>query len=848
MKVNFSEEIKRILSLSREEAQRFGSKIISIEHVILAMLKDPDLSKHYVNLNVDVDKLRSHIEISLERDKLNIEKDETSNFYALTPFLEKLLKLAIIESKNMKKMNAEGLHILVALMREENSEKFMYKLLQGYKLDYKKVFEYVKNNKNVNLEENINYDNKNEEEYREDRINDFKDSYSDEDYTKGEGIGSVNSEARKKNTKTPILDSFGRDLTDYAERGLLDILVGREEEIERLTQILCRRKKNNPVIIGEPGVGKSAIAEGLAIMIAKRKVPRILFNKRIVTLDLTNLIAGTKYRGQFEERMKGIMDELEKNKDVILFIDEIHTIIGAGGANGSLDASNIFKPSLARGEMQVIGATTIDEYRKFIEKDGALERRFQKMIIEPTTEEETVQILKNIKDKYEVHHNVKYTNEAIEACVRLTSRYITDRNLPDKAIDAMDEVGARVHIANINIPKKINVLENKLDKLKEKKTNAINKQKYEEAADIRNEEKVLEEELKNSIAEWEKEMDNKKQIVTDDDVSEVVSKMSGIPVQKISQTEFSRLSNLPNLLKSKVIGQDRAIDLLSKSIQRNRSGLKDPNRPIGSFVFLGQTGVGKTQLAKDLAKILFDTEESLVRFDMSEYMEKFSVSKLIGSPPGYVGYEEGGQLTEKVRRKPYSIVLFDEIEKAHPDIYNILLQVLDDGILTDGMGRKIDFKNTIFIMTSNVGVRKLRDFGSGIGFGTVSKKEQVEELVKNTLETEMKKIFAPEFLNRIDDVIVFNALSKEDMLKILDIELSKLEKRLNTMGYKISISQEVKEMIAEKGYDMEYGARPLKRAIQKNIEDLISEEIINGNLKNKDQINLALEEGKVISK
>jgi ATP-dependent Clp protease ATP-binding subunit ClpC len=638
-----------------------------------------------------------------------------------------------------------------------------------------------------------------------------------------------------------VLDNFGRDLTNMAEAGRLDPIVGREKEIERVSQILSRRKKNNPILIGEPGVGKSAIAEGLALRIVQRKVSRVLFNKRIVSLDLASLVAGTKYRGQFEERMKAVMQEIEKNKDIILFIDEIHTIIGAGGASGSLDASNMFKPALARGEMQAIGATTLDEFRQHIEKDGALERRFQKVLVEPTTPEETLQILNNIKERYEDHHSVRFSDDAIEACVKLTERYITDRHLPDKAIDALDEVGSRVHLTNINVPKEILDVEEKIEALKLEKNEVIKSQQYEKAAELRDDERKLQEALESAKAKWEEDSKNNRVEVTETHVAEVVSMMSGVPVTRISESETGRLANMAEEIQDKVIGQDEAVAKVVKAIQRNRAGLKDPNKPIGSFFFLGPTGVGKTQLAKVLAKCLFDSQDSLIRIDMSEYMEKFSISRLVGAPPGYVGYEEGGQLTEKVRRKPYSIILLDEIEKAHPDVFNLLLQALDDGHMTDGLGRKIDFKNTILIMTSNIGSRQLADFGSGVGFGTKAREEQRDENAKSVIQNALRKAFAPEFLNRIDDMILFNSLKREDIHKIIDIELELLYGRINELGYTITMTEAAKDFIVEKGYDEKFGARPLKRAIQKFIEDPLAEEIVKSNLHEGDSINMDIQ-------
>jgi len=649
---------------------------------------------------------------------------------------------------------------------------------------------------------------------------DFKD---EESFTQPKKVSDIKS-------KTPVLDNFGRDLTRAAEDGKLDAIVGREKEIERVSQILSRRKKNNPILIGEPGVGKSAIAEGLALRIVQRKVSRVLFNKRVVTLDLASLVAGTKYRGQFEERMKAVMNELEKSPDVILFIDEIHTIVGAGGASGSLDASNMFKPALARGEIQCIGATTLDEYRQYIEKDGALDRRFQKVMVEPATPEETVEILTRIKDKYEEHHGVTYTDEAIAACVSLTTRYITDRFLPDKAIDALDESGSRVHLTNIHVPQDILDIEQKIEEIKVEKNKVVRSQKYEEAAKLRDTEKHLLEELEQAKTVWEAETKSKRYTVTEDNVAEVVSMMTGIPVQKVGQADSQKLLNMADKIESKIIGQNDAVKKLTRAIQRTRAGLKDPKKPIGSFIFLGPTGVGKTELAKELARFMFDTEDALIQIDMSEYMEKFAVSRLVGAPPGYVGYEEGGQLTEKVRRKPYAVVLLDEIEKAHPDVFNILLQVLDEGQLTDSLGRKVDFRNAIIIMTSNIGARQLKDFGQGVGFGTAAQNNQADTHSRGVIENALKRAFAPEFLNRIDDVIVFNSLGKEEIFKIIDIELAFLFSRVNGLGYKIELTEAAKEFIAEKGYDSQFGARPLKRAIQKYLEDPIAEEILKGEM------------------
>lgn len=662
----------------------------------------------------------------------------------------------------------------------------------------------------------------------EKKYDDIKASLSDDE---NEGIfgstsGRSDSNSKKEKSLTPVLDNFGRDLTKLASEGKIDEVVGREKEIERVSQILSRRKKNNAILVGEPGTGKSSIAEGLALRIVQKKVSRILFGKRIVSLDLGSLVAGTKYRGQFEERMKAIMTELEKNPDIILFIDEMHTIVGAGGTSGSLDASNMLKPALARGEIQCIGATTLDEYREHIEKDGALERRFQKVIIEPTSEEDTLIILNNIKDRYEEHHNVTYTDDALKACVVLTNRYLSDRFLPDKAIDALDETGSRVHISNINVPKKIKDLEEAIENCQVEKDEVIKSQRYELAADIRDKERELKETLETERIKWEESLKTNRKVVTEKDVSEVVSMMSGIPVTKISDVESKNLANLENDLRGSVIGQDEAIQKVAKAIKRSRVGIKDPNKP-NSFIFVGATGVGKTQLAKVLANTVYDGEDSIIRIDMSEYMEKFSVSRLIGAPAGYVGYDEGGQLTEKVRRKPYSVVLFDEIEKAHPDIFNVMLQVLDDGQLTDGHGRKVDFKNTIIIMTSNVGARKIQDFGDGIGFGTSTKTSSKKDTQMSIITSALAKAFAPEFLNRIDDVIFFNNLEKHDIEKIIDIELDKLKGRLLSNGYIIKFGKNVKEYIVDKGFDPKFGARPLKRAIQKYIEDPIAEELVS---------------------
>ncbi|HLV38557.1 ATP-dependent Clp protease ATP-binding subunit [Xanthomarina sp.] len=827
---NFSPRVKDVIAYSKEEALRLGHDFIGTEHLMLGLLRDGNgKAINILNaLDIDLNHLRRKVEIlSPANPNVAVISNEKKNLH-LTRQAERALKTTFLEAKLFQSTSINTAHLLLCILRNENDPTT--KLLNKLKVDYD------------NAKEQFKFMITNEEDYIEPKAESFQDDDSnmDDDTSKDNLFNTPTSKANKK-SKTPVLDNFGRDLTVMAEEGKLDPVVGREKEIERVSQILSRRKKNNPLLIGEPGVGKSAIAEGLAIRIIKRKVSRILFNKRVVTLDLASLVAGTKYRGQFEERMKAVMNELEKNDDIILFIDEIHTIVGAGGATGSLDASNMFKPALARGEIQCIGATTLDEYRQYIEKDGALERRFQKVIIEPTTVEETIEILNNIKDKYEAHHNVEYTPEAIEACVKLTNRYMTERFLPDKAIDALDEAGSRVHIKNINVPKQILELEKQLEAVKESKTSVVKKQKYEEAAKLRDDEKRLEKDLAIAQEKWDEETKLHREIVTEESVADVVSMMTGIPVNRIAQAESSKLAQLPELIKGKVIGQDEAVAKVVKAIQRNRAGLKDPNKPIGSFIFLGQTGVGKTQLAKVLSKQLFDSEDSLIRIDMSEYMEKFAISRLVGAPPGYVGYEEGGQLTEKIRRKPYAVVLLDEIEKAHPDVFNMLLQVLDDGYLTDSLGRKIDFRNTIIIMTSNIGSRKLKDFGVGVGFGTASQKAQEDSNARSVIENALKKAFAPEFLNRIDDVIVFNALEKEDINKIIDIELDKLIDRLKSLDYTLKLSKSAKDYIADKGFDKQYGARPLKRAIQKYVEDKLAEEIISSNIQEGDTIIMDLD-------
>jgi ATP-dependent Clp protease ATP-binding subunit ClpC len=829
MEDNFSPRVKDVIAFSKEEALRLGHDFIGTEHLMLGLLRDGNGKAISIlnALDVDLNHLRRKVEIlSPASAEGTLTPQDKKNLH-LTRQAERALKTTFLEAKLFQSTSINTAHLLLCILRNENDPTT--KLLHKMNVDYDGVKEEFKDM----LVKDDDYIEPTSQAFS-DSDEASSDQESDQLFT-----GNSGNKGQKK-SKTPVLDNFGRDLTALAEEGKLDPVVGRENEIQRVSQILSRRKKNNPLLIGEPGVGKSAIAEGLALRIIQHKVSRILYDKRVVTLDLASLVAGTKYRGQFEERMKAVMNELEKNDDIILFIDEIHTIVGAGGAAGSLDASNMFKPALARGGIQCIGATTLDEYRQYIEKDGALERRFQKVLVEPTTVDETIEILKNIRDKYEPHHNVSYTDEALLACVKLTNRYMSERFLPDKAIDALDEAGSRVHINNIHVPEKILEIEAKLDQVREHKNSVVKKQKYEEAAKLRDDEKSLEKELSIAQEAWEAESKLHREKVTEDDVAQVVAMMTGVPVRRINQNESTKLSALPERIKGKVIGQDEAVAKVTKAIQRNRAGLKDPNKPIGSFIFLGQTGVGKTQLAKVLARELFDSDTALVRIDMSEYMEKFSISRLIGAPPGYVGYEEGGQLTEKIRRKPYAVLLLDEIEKAHPDVFNMLLQVLDDGYITDSLGRKIDFRNTIIIMTSNIGSRTLKDFGQGVGFGTAAKTSQADANAKSVIENALKKAFAPEFLNRIDDVLIFNNLEKEDIHKIIDIELEKLFARITDLGYHLELTDKAKDYIAEKGFDKKYGARPLNRAIQKYVEDALAEEIINANLSEGDAIKMDL--------
>jgi ATP-dependent Clp protease ATP-binding subunit ClpC len=823
---NFSQRVRDIIAYSREEAGRLQNNYIGPEHLMLGILRDGEgravqvLQDFDVNLNELKEFIDSHVRLQLR------EPHDGSNELIINKDTEKILKLSILEARLTKSPETDSEHILLALLKDKNIR--INGILSQFKLDYSSAFTYVKSILEARGEDAAAHSG-----YSSPRMganfNDDDDDDMQEKSPFGSGEGSGIPHV-KSSSDTPVLDNFGTDITRAAMENRLDPIVGREKEIERIAQILSRRKKNNPVLIGDPGVGKSAIVDGLALRIIQKKVSRALFDKRVIALDMASIVAGTKYRGQFEERIKAILNELSKNPNIILFIDEIHTIVGAGGAAGSLDAANMLKPALARGEIQCIGATTLDEYRKNIEKDGALERRFQKVIVDPTTVEETLQILKNIKERYEEHHNVRYTDEALVACVKLTNRYISDRNFPDKAIDALDESGARVHISNIVIPKIIEEMETRLKEIEHQKTEAVKAQRYELAAGFRDKQRQLLSALEAEEKRWQKEIREKPETVDEEKVAEVVAMMSGVPVQRIAQAEGQKLIEMRDILKSQIIGQDEAVDKIVKAIQRNRVGLKDPNKPIGTFMFLGPTGVGKTHLAKKLAEYLFDSSENLIRIDMSEYMEKFTVSRLVGAPPGYVGYEEGGQLTEKVRRRPYSVVLLDEIEKAHPDVFNILLQILDEGIVTDSLGRRIDFKNTILIMTSNIGSRQLKDFGRGIGFSANNDLSDVEHS-RSVIQKALNKAFAPEFLNRVDDIVMFDPLSRESIYKIIDLELNGLYKRIADLGYKIEIADSAKEFIANKGYDVQFGARPLKRAIQKYIEDEMAEMIIRTGIK-----------------
>jgi ATP-dependent Clp protease ATP-binding subunit ClpC len=828
IKKNFSNSVKDILLFSREEAGRLHNSSVGIEHILLGILRDKkNKATHIISLlGVDTNDLKSTL------DKEMFEEGEyiSENRLTIDKSVENLLRISVLESINMDSSETDTEHLLLAMLKDNNS--IASRILDRYSVNYKKVYNLLMEGegnppKTFPPQMGAGFTGEDDEDDYEDQFSRKKDP-------------SRTGALSNKNSDTPIIDSFGTDLTKAAEENRLDPIVGREKEIERLAQILSRRKKNNPVLIGEPGVGKSAIVEGLALRIVQKKVSRILFGKRVVNLDMASIVAGTKYRGQFEERIKAILNELSKNPNVILFIDEIHTIVGAGGASGAMDAANMLKPALARGEIQCIGATTLDEYRN-IEKDGALERRFQKVIVDPTTAEETLQILENIKEKYEDHHSVIYTPEAIKACVKLTDRYVSDRNFPDKAIDALDEAGSRTHISNIVVPKAIEEQEAQIEEVKQGKLKAVKSQNFELAAGYRDQERQLLLQLEAAKAKWEEELQENRQIVDEDKVAEVVAMISGVPVQRIATAENQRLMEMEEILKSKVIGQDEAVAKIVKAIQRNRIGLKDPNKPIGTFMFLGPTGVGKTHLAKMLAEYLFDSSDTLIRIDMSEFMEKFTVSRLIGAPPGYVGYEEGGQLTEKVRRKPYSVVLLDEIEKAHPDVFNILLQVLDEGRLTDSLGRRINFKNTILIMTSNVGTRQLKDFGRGVGFSANTASDD-KEFSRGVIQKALNRAFAPEFLNRVDDIVMFDQLDKESIYKIIDIELAGFYQRISTLGYTLKLSDKAKEFIASKGYDVQFGARPLKRAIQKYLEDEMAEMIIKSNIKEGDTIEVDYDE------
>ncbi|MCD4710046.1 MAG: ATP-dependent Clp protease ATP-binding subunit [Bacteroidales bacterium] len=847
MDAQFSQRIKDVLGYSKEEAVRLGNSHISVEHLFLGILRDGEglAIDVLVVLGVELYDLRMAIEKNIQNDQPSTVTDPDS--LPLLKSAERILKLTHLEARSMKEKTIDTNHLLLAILKDDNNYATRY--LVENDITYNKVKHEISDSQPENMA-------------------DFPGDENDEGkgpFGGGSGGGQQggskgsSGSSQKSSSDTPVLDNFGIDLTKAAEEDRLDPIVGRETEIQRLAQILSRRKKNNPILIGEPGVGKSAIAEGLALRIVQRKVSRVLFDQRVVTLDLASIVAGTKYRGQFEERMKAILNELTKNPSIILFIDEIHTIVGAGGATGSLDAANMLKPALARGEIQCIGATTLDEYRQHIEKDGALERRFQKVMVDPTSMEETIDILQNIKERYEEHHNVNYTDDAIVACVKLTQRYISDRHLPDKAIDALDEAGSRVHISNIVVPDQIVELEKEIEVTKQDKIQAVKNQNFEKAASYRDKEKELLDRLDSEKKKWEKELSQNRETVDEEKVAEVVAMMTGVPVQRIAQAEGARLLKMADELRGSVIGQDEAIDKVVKSIQRNRAGLKDPNKPIGTFVFLGPTGVGKTQMAKVLAEYLFESIDNLIRIDMSEYMEKFSVSRLVGAPPGYVGYEEGGQLTEKVRRKPYAVVLLDEIEKAHPDVFNIMLQVLDEGQLTDSLGRRVDFRNTIVIMTSNIGTRELKDFGQGVGFATKTRQNAANEHAKSVIKKALKRAFAPEFLNRIDDVVLFNTLTRDDIHKIIDIELKGLYERVETLGFGIKLSEEAKDYVLDKGYDIQYGARPLKRAIQKYLEDPMAETIIKSTLvegdtmvvdfdKENEEITVAIQKKKALPK
>ena len=840
MEPTLTEGTKQAISYSRDEAIRLKNGAIGAEHLLLGILRVRECSavKMMKESGVDLSEVKSRIENMVG----HLDSDIRYSMDSEIPMLrqtEKILRLSFLESTRMKSKAIHTIHLLLAILKE--NENTAAQVLQQYGVDYASCTNYLKSEGDLPMAESDGSQVPPLPDFRSQTSEDDNDDpflNPDEEQLRGYARGANAGNTPKSENKTPALENFGRDLTRMAREGKLDPIVGRDKELERIAQILSRRKKNNPILIGEPGVGKSAIAEGLALRIVEGRVPRTLYDKRIISLDLASLVAGTKYRGQFEERMKAVLNELEKNPDIIIFIDEIHTIVGAGSASGSLDASNMFKPALARGEIQCIGTTTLDEYRQYIEKDGALERRFQKILVEATTPQETLVILKNIKQKYEDHHLVQYTDDALSACIALTERYVSDRLLPDKAIDALDEAGARVRIAHVEVPEDIIALENEITRVEGLKKEVLAQKSYNEAAEYRDQERQLREKLADRKRQWETNDRDKRVQVTDQDVAEVVAMMTGVPVQRIASSESTRLLHMESELQGTVVGQDEAVRQICKAIRRNRAGLKDPNRPIGSFIFVGPTGVGKTYLTKVLAKYLFESEANMIRIDMSEYMEKFAVSRLIGAPPGYVGYEEGGQLTEKVRRKPYSIVLLDEIEKAHPDVFNVLLQVLDDGQLTDGLGRKVDFKNTIIIMTSNIGSRQLKDFGTGVGFNTAAREAERASLERSVIDKEMKKKFAPEFLNRVDDIVFFNSLQRNDIHKIIEIELKGLFKRVRAMGYGIDIDDKAKDFILRKGWDEQYGARPLKRAIQHYIEDDLADEIIKADILLGDTIHI----------
>ena len=822
MDTNFSDILKNVLANSQEEAIRHNNTVVVPAHLLLALLSTPQSNVSELIDRVSTDKTSEELKQSLDIEIYEKPSALTSDIQ-VSDVVNRIIKLSILEARMLQSNTVEPEHLLLALFHnnEVKNQQFMDKF-KSNGVTYETLYSILNSNKLDRQSHSSGLDSDITNSFLDDNETEENDSFSPNQETKSQKPGNKSN----NNSETPVLDKFGNDMTRAAEEGRLDPVIGRDTEIERLAQILSRRKKNNPVLIGEPGVGKSAIVEGLAIRIIERKVSRTLLNKRIISLDMASIVAGTKYRGQFEERLKAVIDELSRNSNIILFIDELHTIVGAGNAAGSMDAANMLKPALARGVIQCIGATTIDEYRKNIEKDGALERRFQKVMVEPTSEAETLQILQQIKGKYEEHHNVTYTPEAIEACVKLTERYISDRNFPDKAIDALDEAGSRARISNINVPKEILALEEDIENTCRNKQQAASAQNFESAASYRDKERKLRQDLEVAKKDWEEQLKTQKETVDEDNIAEVVAMMTGVPVQRIAQAEGKRLLKMSDSLKQSVIGQDEAISKIVKAIQRNRVGLKDPNKPIGTFMFLGPTGVGKTHLAKKLAEFMFDSAETLIRVDMSEFMEKFTVSRLVGAPPGYVGYEEGGQLTEKVRRHPYSVVLLDEIEKAHTDVFNLLLQVMDEGRLTDSLGRKVDFKNTIIIMTSNIGTRQLKDFGAGIGFNTSTlDKTQSHSILRKALN----KTFAPEFLNRIDDIVIFDTLEKDDIFKIIDIELKGIYQRVADLGYTLQITDEAKNFVAQQGCDPQYGARPLKRAIQQYIEDTLAEQLLSLN-------------------